>query len=107
MVWVLTTMRRRGRAIIVFIVGGLRLGGGGKNGGHQVGETFAHAGAGFDDQMLALFDGRRHGAGHFQLLGAFFVLLQSSGDASLRPQDFDRIDHESLTTESRRHGAEF
>ena len=41
--------------------------------GQQVGESFAGAGAGFDDEVAALGEGMLDGFGHFVLAGAVFV----------------------------------
>ena len=62
--------------------------GGGQDGGHQVGEALAHAGAGLDHQVAGPRDGGRHGLGHGKLLAAVFVVLQPGGDAAPGPQDF-------------------
>jgi hypothetical protein len=63
---------------------------GGQNCRHEIGETLTYAGAGFDDQMLLLVDGASHGFGHRQLLGAMFVMGQSSGDPPLRTENLGR-----------------
>ena len=41
--------------------------------GQKIGEGFAGAGAGFDDEMAALGEGALDGLGHFKLAGAVFV----------------------------------
>ena len=50
----------------------LVVGGGVDGGGEQVGERFADAGAGFDDEPSAGVDGFGDGLRHFNLLGALF-----------------------------------
>jgi hypothetical protein len=55
----------------------------GAQGGQQVGEGFAGAGAGFDDQMAALGEGALDGLGHFKLAGA--VLIGQRGAERIPP----------------------
>jgi hypothetical protein len=45
----------------------------GAEGGKEVGEGFAGAGAGFDDQVALLCKGALDGLGHLELAGAVFV----------------------------------
>ena len=45
----------------------------GAQGGQQIGEGFAGAGAGFDDEVAAFGERAFDGLGHFQLAGAVFV----------------------------------
>ena len=45
----------------------------GAQGGQQIGQGFAGAGAGFDDQVAAFGERAFDGLGHFQLAGAVFV----------------------------------
>ena len=60
---------------------------GGQDGGHQVGEALAHAGARLDHQVAGPLDGRRHRRGHCELLVAVFVVLQPGGDSPSRSKD--------------------
>jgi hypothetical protein len=57
-----------------------------RDGGQQVSERFAHARAGFDRQVLSVRERRRNRDGHFELLGAQFVVGEASGDRSGRCQ---------------------
>ncbi len=45
-----------------------------EDGGDQVAETFAHACACFDEELIASFEGSSHGASHAFLLGAVLVV---------------------------------
>ena len=45
----------------------------GAQGGQQIGEGFAGAGAGLDDEVAALGEGALDGLGHFKLAGAVLV----------------------------------
>ena len=58
MVCVETTTRQS------FFAGGRR-----EDGGDEVGEALAHAGAGLDEQLPPAVDGRGDGLGHVELLG--------------------------------------
>src|SRR5262249_18302002 len=52
----------------------------GEDGGHQVGERLAGAGAGFDDEVFTLGQGRFHGLGHLHLAGAMFEIRVPLGE---------------------------
>ena len=52
----------------------------GAQGGQQVGEGFAGAGAGFDDEVAPLGEGALDGLGHFQLAGAVLVGQRRAGE---------------------------
>ena len=71
---------RRGGAFFVVAVFGLFAGG--QDGRHEIGEALAHAGAGLDDQVMAILDRVRHGIGHGQLFVAMFVV---GSRAAIRP----------------------
>jgi len=60
-----------------------------KNRGRQIRETFADARAGFDDEMLLLGKGVRHGHGHALLLRAVLEIACLGQDAMGRKQFFD------------------
>ncbi len=59
----------------------------GQNGGNQVGETLAHAGAGLDDQMVPFADRAIDRLGHCQLLGPLLVMREPGGNPPGRAQD--------------------
>ena len=80
-----------GRFVIVVAAFGLFARG--QDGRHEIGEALAHAGAGLDDQVMAILDRVRHGVGHGQLFVAMFVVRQPCGDAARRPEDFGRRKH--------------
>ena len=81
---------RRERPFVVVAVG---LFARGQNGRHEIGEALAHAGAGLDDQVMAILDRARHRIGHGQLFVAMFVVRQPCGNASRGPEDFGRRKH--------------
>ena len=59
----------------------------GEDGGDQIGERFAGAGAGFDDQMLAVGERGFDGLGHFELAGAVFVIRMPLGKRSMAGEE--------------------
>ena len=88
--WVEMTTRGGG----VFVVARARgLFAGRQDGRHEVGEALADAGAGLDDEVMAVRDGVGNGIGHSQLFVAMFVVRQAGGDPPRRPQDFSRREH--------------
>ncbi len=90
MVWVEMTTRRGGASSSSLVRG---LFAGRQDGRHEIGEALAHAGAGLDDEMMAVRDGVGDGIGHGQLFVAMFVVRQPGGDPPRRPQDFSRREH--------------
>ena len=70
-----------------------RLFAGGQDGGHEVGEALADAGAALDDEVMAVGDGVGHRVGHGQLFVAVFVVRQPRGDAAAGPEDFSGSKH--------------
>ena len=59
----------------------------GEDGGDQISERFARAGAGFDDQMLAVRERGFHGLGHFELAGAEFVIRMPLGKRAMAGEE--------------------
>ena len=57
------------------------VGGRKQDGRNKVPETFTHAGAGFDNQMLAVCQGSRDRMSHLKLLSTQFVIGDPPGDA--------------------------
>jgi hypothetical protein len=58
------------------------------DGGQEIGEGFADAGAGLDEEMMVLGEGFLDGGGHLQLLGTEFELVsESSGDDAAGGED--------------------
>ena len=55
----------------------------GEEGGDQVGEGFAGAGAGFDDQMFAVGERGFHGFRHLQLAGPEFIIGMPFGERAV------------------------
>ena len=51
----------------------------GEDGGDEIGERFAGAGAGFDDQVLAIRERGFDGFRHFELAGAVLVIRMPLG----------------------------
>ena len=64
-----------------------RLGGDVLDGGNEVGETFADAGAGFDDEVLAKGERPLDRVGHRELLRAMLVGGEPGGDAAGGAED--------------------
>ena len=89
--WVEMMTRRRGLSLqfLVFVIGRLwrRIGSDILNGGNQIGKTFADAGAGFDDEVLAIDQRPLDGLGHRELLRAMLVGRQPGGDAAAGAED--------------------
>ena len=59
----------------------------GEDRGNQVGERFAGAGAGLDDQVLAVRERGFHGLGHVQLAGAEFVVRMPLGKRAVAGEE--------------------
>ena len=95
------TTRRRRRFVVARLFGFSPVA---KNGRHEIGEALAHAGAGLDDQVMAILDRVGHGIGHGQLFVAMFVVRQPCGDPPRRPEDFGRRKHPLSVAGERRKG---
>ena len=68
-------------------------GGGGEDGGDEVGEGLADAGAGLDHEVVALGDGVGDGVGHVELLRPRLVARELPGDDAGGAEDgFDGHD---------------
>jgi hypothetical protein len=61
--------------------------GGRQDGGNEIGEAFANAGAGLGYEMMPGGDRAGDGIGHFELLRAMLVVGQPRGDAALRAKN--------------------
>src|SRR4051812_42591073 len=58
------------------------------DGGQEIGEGLAHAGAGFDEEVMALGEGLFDSRRHFKLLGTMLVAVaEASGDRGARAED--------------------
>ena len=55
--------------------------------GKQIGERFAGAGAGLDDEMAALGKGSFDGSRHFKLAGAVLVRQRGAGEDAARRKE--------------------
>ena len=63
-----------------------------KDGGREIGEALADAGAGFDDEMFAAGEGIGDGDGHLLLLRAVFEIAGFRENAAGRKEGFDLFD---------------
>ena len=77
-----------------------------EDGGDEVGEGFAHAGAGLDGEVAAVLQGAGHGHGHLLLLGAELEVLRARQNA-LGGKDFgdlgDQVGAGGLDVGERNH----
>ncbi len=65
----------------------------GQDGGHQISETLADAGARLDHEMMLPADSLIDGLGHGELLAAVLVVGQPRGNASAGTENFARGEH--------------